>query len=610
MALQEPITSNRAVCRQAAGEALETPELGPRAVRGGRSLLGLFLIVATGQAVLTYPQAMGFVPFAFGDKGASLAVEYFEDLGQRPNIDFCHQYGMLTLLIGRAWFGLLGRTPGAFYAFMLVSSVLIIWGLARVASALCVGGAGRLLLLLTLPEIAGPDFAGLVYPLERCLLCHALAEHAWGRRPSALTLCAVATFIKPTMAYVYGLLLVILMLREVIGGREDAARPWWRPFLPAAAAMVGLFVLSVLVYGHEAAVQTFLFPFTRGPEHYRLMGYGFFRGTGRHFWALPGARPGYYLGTHAGLWIAATLYLAAAVITLPWRRRAPDHPAGAVCEFNDEIQVVCLLMHLGFVTLFFGNAWSWRFYFYILLIGVIATSRRDRIFRSLIWPLVLLAILPLGLLVREWINDWRTLAPRSEVAGLWVSPAVWREWQQVLEITRGSQPVLLTFCGSAELLESQLARPTTLWLLPGEATPRELTRKHQQIRSTEMVVVDRFKKGHRGFLDYWPEFAAELSGWNLIWDGPYFQVYRRPAHGTSHPRWRSRKRIQASGEGSPESARHPNHRCRSGGEEWVEALGTRRLTIPSEHESLNIVGTCPALAGLHPHPWNVSPAAP
>src|SRR5207245_319775 len=142
----------------------------------------------------------------------------------------------------------------------------------------------------------------LVQVLEPALLVHALAEQARGRRDRALALVTTAAFVKPSMAYVFGLYLLVAIVLT-----DRAA--WWRALWPASVVGVALAVVLAAVYGVRPLVNT-LIP-TGGMEVYRQGRLGFFHGTGRAFWIRPGAGLRGYLRYEIGYWLAGTFVLLA-----------------------------------------------------------------------------------------------------------------------------------------------------------------------------------------------------------------------------------------------------------------------------------------------------------
>lgn len=500
----------------------------PRAILGQGPLFAIIMAVVVVQGIVACASNMRFSNFAYNDMGATLALELLQDQGLQPGVDFGQLYGLVTLVVGRAWFWAFGKTPAAFLGLMAVCNLLMGWGLARLVFALRLGLADLVLLLVSLGFLAPAGYPGPVYALESVLLCHALAEQARGRRGRALALATACCFTKPTMAYFYGLLLLIAI---VVAARRRGpaavqAAAIWRPVACAAATGAALLVFLLLVYGTAPLVNSILWPFVWGSRHYRLEHFGFFHGYGRFFWWPPGARPGYYAGTVAGTWIAATFVLMAGVAAEAWSlvRRKPSRLPG----HNAEVQACCAVMHLAFVTLFYAHAWSWWYYYYILISGVIAGSRRGRAFTLATWFLAATALLPTWNSVQEYLRAWQTAAPYADAGWVWFTPAERRTWARVLEITQGQQPVMLSYTGCASALSPEFAPPTTLWLYRGIALPVEVERKRAQIASASMVVVAPPTPPSLPVLRYWPEIAAELKGWECLFDEGGFQVYARP----------------------------------------------------------------------------------
>jgi hypothetical protein len=481
------------------------------------------VVIVLGYALLDYPRSHGIRTFAFEDPGFNLAADDFVARGYLPNVDFGYAYGPLLLILNRAWFGVFGRSPTSYWASMLACNIGMAYGLTRAAKALAADVPGWLLLLLTLPMYR--IYALLVYGYEPLLISFALAEQARGRRPASLALLTACLFVKPTMAYVYGFLLVLLILRDAWrAGSGDLSR-WWRPFVPAAIVGIACLLVASAVFGLTATKNTLLYPFTLGPAHYRINHFGFFQGIGgRNFLRPAGVRWTYYLGTYAGLWLAATAVLLAAAVTAVLRRPAGHRNADT--ERSDEIVTCCALMHAAFVTLFYAHVWSWIYYFFVLILGIVAA--RGQAFRIARWALVLGAILPLGFHLRSTATLWKTLAPHPETQGLWASKEELENWKIVSSLIKGSRPVVIAPIGGLELLDPAHFQPqTSLTLYRYFTLPVEVERKKKQLASASTVVVYDTPPLDHLVLKDWPELEAEMAEFELQWEDGRFHVYRR-----------------------------------------------------------------------------------
>ncbi len=486
---------------------------------GVRTLSILFLSEAIVLALLQLPGSLDWTTFAFMDQGANLSVQTLLDRGLVPTVDFGYTYGLLPLLIGRFWFGLLGATPVAYAAMMVIVNLLIAWGLARCLAALKAGPTGVALVVATMPWAALYSYINLAHAFEATLICHAVAVHASGRRPRALALLTACLFAKPVMAYVYGLLLVLLIIRhEWAGGVRGVVRA----LAPAAAIGVILLALCGCWFGAKPVVNTLL-PLA-GAANYRYMNYGFFRGIGRRFWLPENVWPAYYLRSPAGHYLAGTVVLAAAAAAAVLRlaRRSP-----ATEDFGDEIVACCGIMHLTFLTTFYAAWMSWTYYYYILIIGLASLARRGGRAAMVVLLIVAAALVSDRYLLGSVRYGWRNYRPTADTAWLWANADEREEWHRVREIM-GDQPgsMLTTQGGCVELLVPGFARPENVFICRGIPLASELERKLDQVASAKVIVI-RDRTNHMLFLEQWPEFVEALDGCELAWSSPNFRVYQR-----------------------------------------------------------------------------------
>jgi hypothetical protein len=481
-----------------------------------RSLAALLIIEVVALTLLQAPNEL-FFRFAFSDSGTSLTIDDLVRRGFRPAIDFGYIYGLLPLLINRIGFAIFGASPRTCWWAALLCNGVMAWGLARFATAQRVGWVGVALLAVAMPDLLRSSYDVLVQALEPALLVHALAEQARGRRDRALALATAAAFVKPSMAYVFGFYLLVASLLTI--ERRDP-RAWLRALGPAF--LTGMFLALVLgaIYGARPLYRT-LIP-TAGIEVYRQSGFGFFHGTGRDFWYRPGAGLRGYFRYEIGYWLIGTFVLIAGAVESLVRlaRKVPPKVA-----HNDEVVVGCALLHVLFVTLFFGHRFSWKYYHSLFLLGLAALVPRSK------WHALLVAVLAALVLYTDkaWVqalaNDWRVRAPSATTLGLWATREDQYEWARVLKLTRGRQPALLAECEGATLLFPQFAPPMGAYFVPGHPVPAEVRRKADQLTSATLIV-EVGPPGDRRF-DRWPELTAALDGCEPVWEGKLYQVYRR-----------------------------------------------------------------------------------
>jgi len=483
-----------------------------------RMLIMLFLTEVLVLALAQLPLSLSWGTFAFMDQGANLAVQTLLDRGLVPTIDFGYIYGLLPLLFGRLWFSLLGLTPVAYAAAMLVADLLIAWGLARCLAAMRAGPAGIALVVVAMPWVALASYINLAHAIEATLICHALAEHALGRRSRALALLTACLFVKPTMAYVYGLLLVLLIVRDA---RPYGVRGILRELAPSAATTFILMTLCGCWFGVKPLMNSLL-PLA-GAANYRYMNYGFFHGVGRRFWLPADVSPTYYLVSPAGHYLVGTVVLfGAAIAALLQQMRSPSNIA-----YRDEVIVCCAIMQLTFLTVFYADFASWTYYYYVLIIslaGLAASGVRSA---------ALVLLIAVAVLFGEKYqfsgikSHWETTRPTADMAGLWTSEDDRQEWRQVMEIVKDRHASVLSTQGEGlTTIMPGFAPAENMFIAPGIPLAPDLKRKLDQVASAEFVLL-RNNTTNRPFLDLWPQFREALDGCELILSTTQYQIYRR-----------------------------------------------------------------------------------
>jgi hypothetical protein len=488
-------------------------------------------------ALFRLPTDLGFDANAFGDRGDFLSIAYLVGHGSRPAIDFGYHWGLLPIMLAQAWFALFGATAQANEAIMVLCTLMVAIGMARMAAALRLGAPGIGVLMLAMP-FAFPTFT-LTYALEAALLSNALAEQAAQRRSSALALATASCFVNPSMAYLYGFMLLLGLLWESGWPGESAnrLRGWsvnWprigRTVAPAAiTGGIAVLILSV-VYGPLALAKTVL-PLAGIAAHHNQAS-GFFRGVGRDFWYQPRLGLPFYVLTVVGFWIAASIWLIVAGLRA-LRSLASAPRTRGIVGAADEFVLTCAVLHVSFVTVFFGSEVSWRYYCYILVMGAAATSVRDLLSARIASLLAAMALLGNVSHFAQIAGQWRSTSPRPVTAGMWASAEEAREWEQVARAVgaedAGHRALVLTAMGSAPVLSPRFAPPFANHFTPGELMPDQLARLTREIDGAQRIVVVT-SAGFGNMLVWWPDIQRALDGHELIWKGSSLAVYgpRRP----------------------------------------------------------------------------------
>jgi hypothetical protein len=208
----------------------------------------LFALFAAELLVITtfaLPSLRSFQSFAFEDWGSNFTVQYLLSQGLRPNIDFGYHYGTLPLLLAHLWFALAGFTPASYIWGTFLCNLFVGWAIARLSVDLALGPLGLILLMVAMPHALQVSYPNFAHALEPVLLASAIAEQVRGRRDTALVLTTVSCFVKPSLGYVYSLLLVTIIFHDLISTGSLTIRRVLQRLTPAiSVAAVGFLVLS------------------------------------------------------------------------------------------------------------------------------------------------------------------------------------------------------------------------------------------------------------------------------------------------------------------------------------------------------------------------------
>jgi hypothetical protein len=487
------------------------------------ALLGYFLALSAALTLFNAPRKMSWQPHAFQDAGANLTIGPLTEAGDRPGIDNGYIYGLLCMLAGRVGCGLFGPSPWVSFAAWVVANLVMAWGMARFAHHARVGWAGLAVLTAGMSLAKDQTF---VYILEPCLLIHGLAEQARGRRGHALALATACAFVKPSMASCYGLILLVFILADA-GQRAEPRSGFLsrlKPLVPAVLTGSALVILLASLYGVAPLVRSLV------PVHaaaiYRENHFGFFFGVGRLFWYFPGVKPGYYVGTNSGFWLAGTIVLIGGAIgaLISALRISPD--TGPRIDSNTELVLTLASLHAAFICFFFAHQYSYDYYYYLLVMGLAVLASRSRPHAIMVLCLSVASLVGNQVHVRDNIAAWRERRPDAEMLGLWAERWEIDEWHEVRSLIAGRHAALLSITEGAAVMIPDLSPPLIFFLETGELTPRELDRKLTQLASAPLIV----EAASVNFLwpsERWPAFRPPIEDCDLIFSGKFYRVYRR-----------------------------------------------------------------------------------
>ncbi len=493
----------------------------------GRLRTWLFVLLAAELIALTIirlPYGLDFDSFAFSDIGSNFTIQHLVSLGLRPGFDFGDPYGLLPILAGKIWFSLFGMTPIAYEASMVACGLVVVWALAQIAASLQLRTFGIALLFIGLGSAVQVTYPNLAEILESALLALALSSQSRGYRNTALAFACAGLFCKPSMSYVYGLVLVILIAMDLRRSRAGISG-FVRAFAPAAITGIVLIVILAMLYSPASAIRT-LFPI-QGMNTYHDQNFGFFS-LGREFWNPPNESWFVYLIDFSGFWIAGSIFLVACG-TMAWIRWQRQIAATTIDAHRDEILWTCAILHLAFVCFFFGNRWSWIFYAFILVLGIAAAADLSPMNRRLALILCILGLT--SWTGRSWYiaRYWRERSPSPMTGGLWAPPDEAAEWRNARAIAHGRRAIVLETKGGAGLMFPEFASPVALYLDPGLMKAAEIQRQVEQLSGASIVVVcvsDDIAPESQG-IPKAPEIERAMKSFERIFAGKYLDVYRR-----------------------------------------------------------------------------------
>ena len=190
------------------------------------------------------------------------------------------------------------------------------------------------------------------------------------------------------------------------------------------------------------------------------------------------------------------------------------------------------------MTLFFGNRWSWAYYYPILVIGLAAIAPRGRVDAAVIACLAVLLLAADRSKFQDARRRWREDTATAVTLGLWASKEELAGWSRVLELTRGRRPALMAIVEGAAVLYPGFAPPVGSYFVAGHPTRAELRRKAEQIAAAESVIVGPMESN--SYLQ-WPEVREAFDGLRFVWGDGHYRVYERiEPPGSAAARVRSR----------------------------------------------------------------------
>ncbi len=465
--------------------------------------------------IFELPKIADWSLFAFFDPGTAFKGDVLISAGLRPGIDFGYTHGLASLIFAHWGLKIFGRTPAGFILTTTCLEIMMAGAMTVFMRAIEANRKAIIWLLCALPIAVMPTYLTLTHPLEATLLLWAIAMQASGKRRVSLLLCTVCLFVKPSMGYVYGLVLLILIFWDYVQQRESIGY-LWRQIWPS---IVGGLVLAggcIWQFGVRSLMLTIV-PIT-GLRTYTDTHFGFLFGRGQKFWSPEYHDFIYYFITPAGIWLAM-------LVMILWRlphllARFRFQLPGARIE-----TISCLgVMQLAFVFGFYGWRHSWEYYSYMPVLFMAGLLTMDIISKRWITALCAFAVLAQATNAVVAATGWFIKVRDRETGGLWAYRWQAREWKHVVRLTH-DEPTLVLSNGFLPWMAPGMYMPSSWFPEPGIITRPELLRVASATDRALFVVTWR-GYGAKG-LWHQPIFANYKRKFVPLWQGKEMSVWVR-----------------------------------------------------------------------------------
>lgn len=487
--------------------------------RGQTWFVSLFIAAIVIQILASLPVTLDFKLFAFYDPGSTLKADWLISPAggnKIPTIDFAYSYGLLSLEFGRAWFATFGRDPWAFWLYGSFGMLAMTLGFTRLIRTLNFNWQQVVILLCALPLAIPPYYLSLTHVTEAALLIHALADQTQKKYWRALLLVTITAMFKPSMAYVYGLMLMVIILKPQLfaGWKQSPDRQGpVRQFLPAM--MTAILVCAILIadFGVQPLINTLL-PITGGAS-YKAAGFGFLNGAGRNFWMLD--HPAQYIFTPTGWWLASTIIMWITAIAIMIRRyRGILTPGG-------ETLITLAVMHTVFVFMFFAWAGSWTYYAYLPAIGLATMWNAFPIKKWSFMAILILILCGSFSRLSMTIGEWAAKSRFSDTSGLWIYGDQLTRWRYIQQFNQPKTYWLVN--GFSGQMFPGITTPPSWWLSPKLQNEKEIAAIRKGISESDTVI----RWAEHGRLDPWlyPELADVTRDFETVHRDGWFAVEKR-----------------------------------------------------------------------------------
>ena len=480
------------------------------------SIFAVLSLATTVFFLWNLPELFSFFAFGFRDNGSNLMLVKLIEAGQRPTIDFGYAYGLLSLLFSQVWLSAFGATPVAFVSSVYVLTLFFGYWFSRFLTAVDATWAHLALVVILWPFAIPPDISHS-QAIEPILLLAALVLYLEEKPQWALAACTICLFVKPSMAYFLGLILVIILMVRSRPLETGGGKRLVRALLPAAVTGLILGACLAGYYGWAPLVTTLTAK--TGQRIYRTDHFGVF-GYGRSFFVNPSWK--YYVGQPAGFWIFSMVVLVGVAAVIAAKHLRTRSPLGK----RDILICWIAILMVAFHVFFYGPPESWIYYVFLLVIfWVLAMDRRE--LRWLVAAGLLLFLMTSFVAQRARLHYWHMVVRSPLTRGLATDPATLSQWSALYSLSQRSHVVVLSYGGGSAILFPEMETAPRLFLDPGLSEPGEVNATVAALKRADYIVLP----SGMPYLNYWnwPAFGDVLRTFQTVDKNDHFTLLARPA---------------------------------------------------------------------------------
>jgi hypothetical protein len=479
------------------------------------------LVVALSLLLLaSWPYVFSMRLWVFADRGSFLNLDYLITDGRRLGVDAYYSYGLLPVLVQRVLFAGFGRGYEPILAANLTGLIAMAWLWALFAQRM----SGKFFFVLILIAICpvlfwvNPNFPYTIVIVSTLTSAYLVLQ---GRYEAALAAAVPGCFSVPSIPLVLAFAIAVIIVMDWLAKPHRSIAGLFKRFAWGAVTYFGLGLLLGLIFGVDVLLATVL-PF-QGIMHYEAVNYGTFT-TLVEFLFPSGAVWRYYVFHPPTWWLlcSAALFgfgIRSLYLIIRQGKLAPEL----------LFVILCAFLHAVLVFGAYGPTGTHIIYDPILVAGVLGGVAFVLPGSLRGWAFGIFALTGLvsqAGLVSHTYQTWRNQVASSATAGLYAEPTWTREWTKIVDASRKSRLLLLSYSSGPHHYFPTLRSPRLWTLRPGQVFDGEKRELMAEIRSADIVALDL--QMDTLFVRRDADIQALLGSLCLVSVSPNFKIWWNP----------------------------------------------------------------------------------